>query len=142
MATAKKGDRVKIHYKGSFADGIVFDTSEGKEPLEFTLGEGKVIPGFEKNIDGMEQGEKKTFQVGPTEGYGESRKELIQEIPRNKFPKNVEAKKGQVLVLKSPDGKQIMTTITQADAEKVTLDLNHPLAGKTLTFEVEVVEVL
>ncbi|MBI1969956.1 peptidylprolyl isomerase [Candidatus Woesearchaeota archaeon] len=141
MKVGKQGSKVKVTYKGTFDDGTVFDSSEDKQPLQFTTGEGKVIPGFENNIVGMKQGEKKKFEVTPGEGYGEKNEALVQEIPRKIFPEKMELKKGMVLVMKSPDNRQLMATIKDTTTETVTLDLNHPLAGKKLHFEVEVVEI-
>jgi len=137
----KKGDKVKISYTGKLEDGKVFDSSEGRAPLEFEAGAGKVIPGFDKAVDGMELNEEKTFTVKSEEAYGPVRKELVQEFPRDKLPEKPEPEVGMMLALQGPDGRQIPAKITKVEGDKVTIDINHPLAGKDLTFEIKVVGV-
>ena len=122
---AKKGDAVKVHYTGTLTDGTVFDSSEGKEPLAFVLGQGQIIPGFENGVEGMEVGAKKTINIASKDAYGDLVKEAIIEIPV-----------GQKLVLLNPQtGEPMPVTIMAAEDGKLTLDGNHPLAGKALTFE-------
>ena len=141
MAKAEQGDTVKVHYTGKFEDGEVFDTSEGKEPLEFTIGEGRVIPGFEHAVEGMETGEKKSAEVPASEGYGPHHKELVAEVNRQEFPEHIDPKKGQQLQVPQQDGKTMIVTVTDVDENKVTLDGNHPLAGKDIKFDIELVDV-
>ncbi len=137
----KKGDKVKIEYTGKLEDGKVFDTSEGRAPLEFEAGAGKVIPGFDKAVEGMELNEEKTFSIKSEEAYGPVRKELVQEFPRDKLPEKPEPEVGMMLALQGPDGRQIPAKITKVESDKVTIDINHPLAGKDLTFEIKVVGI-
>jgi FKBP-type peptidyl-prolyl cis-trans isomerase 2 len=141
MAKVKKGDKVKINYTGKLEDGKVFDSSEGREPLEFEVGSGKVIPGFDKAVEGMDLNEEKTFTLKSEEAYGPVRKEMVQEFPRDKLPKEPEPKEGMMLLLTAPDGRQMPAKIVKVSEDKVSVDLNHPLAGKDLTFEVKVVGV-
>jgi len=137
----KNGDKVKVEYTGKLADGTVFDTSEGKAPLCFELGAKQVIPGFEKAVEGMKNGEEKTFKLSVEEGYGPAKKELVQEVPRDKLPKEPEPQEGMMLLMKAPTGQQIPARITKVTKDKVTIDINHPLAGKELDFTVKVVGV-
>ncbi len=141
MAQAKEGSNVKVHYTGKFDDGTVFDSSEGREPIEFTVGEGKVIKGFDEAVRGMKEGDEKDIKIKPKDGYGEIKEELVQPIPRDKLPKDREPKKGMTLTLKAPNGAMLAATIVKVEDDKIFLDLNHPLAGKTLNFKIKVVEV-
>ncbi|MBD3170251.1 MAG: peptidylprolyl isomerase [candidate division Zixibacteria bacterium] len=141
MSTAKDGSVVKVHYTGKLDDGSVFDSSKDREPLEFTLGQGSVIPGFEKGIVGMEVGSAKTIKLTPEEAYGPRRDNLIADVKKEQFPDNIEPKIGEQLQLTQQDGQVINVTVTQIEGDTVTLDANHPLAGKDLEFEVELVEV-
>ncbi|NCN86535.1 peptidylprolyl isomerase [archaeon] len=134
----KNGDIVKVEYEGRFSNGEVFDSSERHEkPLEFQLGLGMLVPGFEKAVIGMEAGEEKEVTLNPSEAYGEINPEYVQEVPKDKFPP--EAKEGMMIGLPMPDGYQIPATITKIGDETVTLDLNHPMAGKTLIFKIKVI---
>ena len=135
----KSGDKVKVHYTGTLDDGSVFDSSENKQPLEFTIGENQVIPGFENGVKDMKLNQEKTIKIKPEDAYGEKNEQLIREIPRDKFPPEVQV--GGSLILKSPEGQQIPAVVTEVKDDSVTIDLNHPLAGKELTFKVKVVEV-
>lgn len=140
----EKGKKVKIEYEGSLENGEVFDSSEkhGK-PLEFTVGENQVIPGFENQVIGMEKGQEKTIKISPEEAYGEKKPELVQKIPKTQVPAEQASKiqKGMVLGLNAPDGRQVPVMVTDVDDEGITLDMNHPLAGKTLNFKIKVVDV-
>lgn len=139
----EKGSKVSVEYQGKFEDGTVFDASNKsgeQQPLEFVVGEGQVIPGFENGIIGMNEGEEKSFEVSPQDGYGEPRPELKQEIPRNAIPQDREPQKGMVLIMKNQQGQQFPVTIDDVKDESVVLDLNHPLAGKKLFFDVKVVK--
>ncbi len=142
MALAKNGDTVKVHYTGRFDDGTVFDTSADREPLQFTLGGRQVIPGFERAVVGMQMGESKTVQIPPDQGYGPHQAELVFQVGRETLPKELDPQVGQHLELQQPDGQRVMLTITEVSAATVTLDANHPLAGKELTFNVELVEIV
>ena len=141
MTEIKQGDKVKVEYTGKLEDGTVFDTSEGREPLQFEVGAKQVIPGFEKAIEGMKKDDEKTFTLKADEAYGEPKPELSQEIPKDKLPKEPEPKEGMMLSVGTPDGRQMPARIAKVSEDKVTIDLNHPLAGKELTFEVKVVGV-
>mgnify|MGYP003971357395 CR=1 FL=1 len=135
------GNTVKINYKGTLDDGTVFDSSEGREPIEFKVGEGKVIPGFEKAVAGMNKGDKKTFKIECKDAYGEPNPMMIQKIPRDKLPADKEPQAGMMIGVGMPNGQQIPAKITEVSDKDITLDLNHPLAGKNLNFEIEVVDV-
>ncbi len=137
---AKNGDMVRVHYTGRLADGQVFDSSEGGEPLEFTVGEGQVIPGFDEGVRGMNVGEKKTVEIAPEDAYGERREQLVQAVPREGMNLEGEPEVGMNLSMQLPDGNQIPVAITEVTDTHVTLDANHPLAGQKLIFDVELVE--
>lgn len=142
MALAKNGDTVKVHYTGRFQDGTVFDTSADGEPLEFTLGERQVISGFERAVVGMQTGESKTVKIPPNQGYGARQTDLVFEVGRENLPDEFDPEVGQHLELEQPDGQRVMLTITGVSASTVTLDANHPLAGKELTFNLELVDIV
>jgi peptidylprolyl isomerase len=135
-----EGRTILVEYTGKLDDGTVFDKSNGK-PLEFVVGEHKILPAFEKAVTGMKKGESKTIKLTPSEGYGECHSELIRDIPRDLVPKEMDIKKGMMLMLGSPDGRRIPATIADVTDEKVVVDLNHPLAGKNLTFDIKVVSI-
>ena len=137
----KEGDKVKVHYTGSLEDGTVFDSSEGKDPLEFEAGTGKVIKGFDAAIMGMEKGEEKEVTILPAEAYGTSNDQLFQKVPKSQFPPEQEVKAGLMMLLKAPDGRQIPAKVASIEGEEVTIDLNHPLAGKTLKFKIKIEEI-
>ena len=141
MTEVKKGDKVKVEYTGKLEDGSVFDSSEGKAPLTFEVGAQQVIPGFDKAVEGMKKDEEKEFTLKVDEAYGPVKDELKQEIPRDKLPKDPEPKEGMMLMMQAPTGQQIPARITKVAEDKVTIDINHPLAGKDLTFTVKVVGV-
>jgi peptidylprolyl isomerase len=130
-----------VHYTGKLTDGTVFDSSIGRnEPMEFTLGQGKLIPGFENTVDGMAVGDKETVTIPAVEAYGEPRPELILKLPKDKFPENIAPEIGQGLQLRQPDGGMFEVTVTNVEDDGITLDANHPLAGKDLVFEIELVD--
>jgi len=141
MAAAKSGDAVKVHYKGTLDDGTVFDTSEGREPLEFKMGEGMMIPGFEAAVTGMAAGEKKTVKIPCMEAYGPIHPEGITEISRDGFPPDIGLKTGLQLQLSDKDGHIIVVAVSALSEKTVTIDANHPLAGRDLTFEIELVSI-
>ncbi|MBI2654394.1 peptidylprolyl isomerase [Candidatus Woesearchaeota archaeon] len=134
-----QGDKIKVHYTGTLNDGTVFDSSEGKQPLELTIGNGEVIPGFENQIKEMNLNQEKTFKISPKDAYGDIDSRLIAKIPRDKFPPEVQA--GGTLLLKGPNGERMPAVVKEVKEDVVTIDLNHPLAGKELTFKVKVVAV-
>jgi FKBP-type peptidyl-prolyl cis-trans isomerase 2 len=140
-AVAENGDVVQVDYTGKLADGTVFDSSIGREPLEFTLGAGQVIPGFDKAVLGMKVGEKKTVTIPADEAYGPHRDDLILEVPREKLPSDMTPEVGLQLGLRQSDGRTSVVTITSVSDNVVTIDANHPLAGKDLTFEIELVKI-
>lgn len=142
MPKAKNGDKVKVHYKGTLQDGTVFDTSEGRDPLEFTLGDGMVIPGFENAVVGLDAGETTTENIPSDEAYGPHRDEMVVSVPREHLPKDMNPEVGAQLHLQQPDGMVIPVLVKEIALESVTLDANHPLAGEDLTFEITLVEVV
>lgn len=141
MAEAQKGNTVKVHYTGKLEDGTVFDSSIDREPLEFTLGNGNMIAGFEKAVLGMVEGDSVSTNIPYQEAYGEKRKEMVVTIPKTEVPPNINPEVGQQLSLKQQDGTDVPVVVTEVDSEKITLDANHPLAGKNLIFDIELVEV-
>lgn len=142
MAKAKQGDTVKIHYTGTLEDGTVFDTSSGREPIEFTLGTGQVIAGFDKLVTGLEVGETKKETIPMDDAYGPHMKERVMAMDRTQFPKDMEFQVGQQLALQSETGQVVNVMVVEMTEDLVTLDGNHPMAGKDLTFEVELVEIV
>jgi FKBP-type peptidyl-prolyl cis-trans isomerase 2 len=142
MSQVKKDDTVKVHYTGKLKDGQVFDSSvERDEPIEFKVGDGKIIPGFENGIIDMKVNEKKTIEIAKEDAYGEVHDELYQEIPKDQLPDEVEPAEGMGLVAKNPDGSERELRINAVKDESIIVDANHPLAGKDLNFEVEVLEI-
>jgi FKBP-type peptidyl-prolyl cis-trans isomerase 2 len=141
MTQVKENNTVKVHYTGKLADGQVFDTSEGKEPLAFTLGEGRLIPGFEKGLIDMKLNEKKTINLTKDEAYGDPREDLIIEVPKSELPQEMTPEVGMGLVSRTPEGQEMNLMVVEVREETVVLDGNHPLAGKDLIFDLEVVEI-
>jgi peptidylprolyl isomerase len=141
MSQAKSGDTVKVHYTGTLEDGTVFDSSSGGDPLEFTLGEGNVIPGFEHAVDGMNVGDSKNVTIDARDAYGPHMPALMVEVNRDQFPAELEPEVGQQLGLEHPSGPVMPVTITEVTDTKITLDANHPLAGKALNFEIKLVDI-
>ncbi len=141
MTEAKSGDFVHIHYTGKLEDGSVFDTSEGRDPLTFELGKGMVIPGFEKAVTGMTEGETKTADVSSAEAYGERLDQLLFTVPRENLPEGYDPQVGEMMRMETRDGRQMDVVITDADEDQVQMDANHPLAGKDLTFDIELVKI-
>ena len=140
MAQVKKGDKVKAHYKGTLPDGTEFDNSGGKKPIEFEVGSGTLIPGFESAVVGMAPGEKKTFTVAVDDAYGPRRDELLLTVSKDQVPPDLEANIGDSLVLER-EGQEIEVQVKDVTDTGITLDANHPLAGKELVFEIELVEI-
>ncbi|MEO8108403.1 MAG: peptidylprolyl isomerase [Ginsengibacter sp.] len=139
--TAKKGDLVKVHYTGKLTSGDQFDSSEGCNPLEFKVGAGQMIPGFDQAIPGMNIGEKKTITIAPADAYGEKNNEAIIEFPKTNIPADMKLETGMKLQLRNEAGQPIPVVVTEVKAETVILDANHELAGKELVFDIELVEI-
>ena len=142
MSEVKNGDKVKIHYTGKLNDGSVFDSSEGREPLEFTVGGSMVVPGFENGVMGMKKGENKTITISPEEAYGERREDQVNVVERSQLPQDMEPEAGMALQATGQDGSVIPVVITEVTEKTVTVDANHPLAGKELIFDLELVEIV
>ena len=136
----KKGDKIKVHYKGTLDDGTVFDSSEGKDPLEFEVGAGQVIKGFDDAVVGMKKGDEKEIKLTPDKAYGEHKKEMLKKVPRDQLPKDQEPKAGMVLIAQLPTGQKLPIKIVDVKDNEVILDMNHPLAGKNLNFKIKVEE--
>ncbi len=141
MTQAKAGNNVKVHYTGKLDDGTVFDSSAEREPLQFSLGSGNVIPGFEEAIIGMAPGESKTATIPPDQAYGHQRDELVITVEKEQIPTDLSVEIGQQLQISQNDGQVIPVIVTEVSDSKVTLDANHPLAGQQLTFDIQLVEV-
>jgi FKBP-type peptidyl-prolyl cis-trans isomerase 2 len=139
--TIKKGDKIKVDYTGTLDDGTVFDTSEGKQPIEFEVGKGMVIPGFDNAVVGMKKGEEKDVKLQAKDAYGERNDQLLKKVPKEQLPQGPEPKVGMMVGLSTPQGQQIPAKITEVTDKEITIDLNHPLAGKALNFKIKVVEV-
>lgn len=140
--TVKKGNKVKVHYTGTFDDGTVFDDSQKHgQPLEFEVGSGQVIKGFDDAVAGMKKGQERDITLRPTEAYGEVKDELKKKVPRAQLPQDQEPKVGMILAVGLPNGMQLPARIVDVTKDTVTIDLNHPLAGKTLHFKLKLLEV-
>jgi len=142
MAAAKHGDQVKVHYKGTLDDGTQFDSSAGSDPLEFTIGSGRLLKKFEETVVGMTPGESKTVTMTPDEGYGKHNDQLVINMPLEKIPADFEIKEGMALQLNTVDGRSVQVRVTGLSDKEVTLDANHQLAGQNLNFEIELVEII
>ena len=141
MSQAQSGDTVKIHYTGSLDNGTEFDSSAGKEPLQFTVGTGQLISGLDKAVEGMTVGEKKTVNVEPADAYGPRQEQMVSEVPKSALPPDIEPEVGMGLQTKGQDGQDLQLTITEVGEETITVDANHPLAGKPLNFEIELMQI-
>lgn len=141
MTEAKNGDKVKVHYTGTLKDGSVFDSSKDREPLEFTLGAGNMIPGFEKAVIGMKVGDVNKAEIESEEAYGPRRDDRMIEVPKSQVPENIKPEKGMQLALQQPNGQPLPVIVADVKEESILLDANHPLAGKDLVFEIELVEI-
>jgi FKBP-type peptidyl-prolyl cis-trans isomerase 2 len=135
-----KGNKIKVEYTGTLEDGSTFDTSVGKEPLEFEVGSGQLIKGFDDAVMGMEKGQEKEITLTPENAYGAVNPELSKKVPRSQLPEGPEPQAGMMLAVSLPTGQQIPAKIIAVDDTEVTIDLNHPLAGKTLKFKIKIVE--
>ena len=141
-AQAKVGDTIKVHYTGTLDNGTVFDSSVGREPLEFTIGRGQMIPGFDKGVVGLNPSESKTITIPADQAYGPYRQDLVQVVARDQLPTDSELEVCQMLQNRQPNGQIILVTVTNVTDSNVTLDANHRLAGKNLTFEIQLVEIV
>jgi peptidylprolyl isomerase len=141
MPQAQSGDTVSVHYSGRLSDGTVFDSSEGREPLTFTVGSGQVIPGFDEGVIGMAPGETRTVDIPADQAYGAYQDGLSVQVDRSQFPEGVTPEVGQQFEVGQSDGSNIVVTVTEVSPTAVTLDANHPLAGEDLTFDIELVDV-
>ncbi len=141
-AEAKSGDTVNVHYTGRLGNGTVFDSSVGGEPLQFTIGAGQVIPGFEQAVIGMQPGESKTVVIPPDQAYGPYYDELVMVVDRDRLPPDWEPQVGQQFPLTQPDGRVVWATVIDVSESSITLDANHQLAGKELTFDITLVEII
>ncbi len=139
--TVKNGDNISVEYKGTFEDGTVFDSSEGKEPLTFLVGSGQLIKGFDEAVLGMSINDEKDITLNPENAYGEINPQLVQKVPKNSLPKNNEVKEGMMLIANLPDGQQIPGRITKITDDEAFIDFNHPLAGKVLNFHIKLISI-
>ena len=142
MTHVNDGNVVRVHYKGTLADGTVFDSSDNKDPLEFRVGEGRVIPGFEEAVRGLAPGATVTTKIPPEKAYGPRRDELLFDVPKTTLPAGTEPRVGQMLQVRTKDGGEASVTVRKVAGEKIQLDANHPLAGQELTFELKLVEIV
>lgn len=142
MSTAKSGDTVRIHYTGKLTGGEVFDSSEGRDPLEFQLGSGMVIAGMDAGIMGMAVGDKKTLNIPSDQAYGPRHEEGIQAVPKGDFPPEIPLEVGLQLQMQTPDGRAMPVTVAEISETEVTLDANHRLAGEDLIFDVELTDIV
>jgi FKBP-type peptidyl-prolyl cis-trans isomerase 2 len=142
MQQAQNGDKVRVHYHGKLRTGETFDSSNGREPLEFTVGSGQVIRGFDDGVRGMQVGDKKTVEIGVNDAYGQKENERIIEFPKTQFPQDLTPEVGMQLMMSDGQGQQLPVTITEVKDDSVVLDANHPLAGQDLIFDIELVEIV
>lgn len=142
MRQAVPGDKVKIHYTGELEDGTLVDTTEGREPFELIIGEGSTIPGLEMGLTGMAEGDTRTLHIDPEDGFGRRKPDRMETIKRNKLPKDLKPVEGMHLQVPDSDGGYFRATVVSVDNEKIVIDVNHPLAGKKLKFEVKLVEIV
>jgi FKBP-type peptidyl-prolyl cis-trans isomerase 2 len=142
MQQVKSGDTVKVHYHGKLTDGTTFDSSEGREPLEFEVGSGNVIAGFDNGVTGMQVGEKKTINIPVEEAYGQKQDDLYMEFPIDRFPADMQPEVGMQLNMSNGSGQNFPVVIKEVREDSVILDANHPLAGEDLTFDLELVEIV
>ena len=141
MAAAKSGDTVKIHFTGKLQDETVIETSKDRDPLEFKIGDGNVIPGLEQGVIGMAAGDKKTIAISPEDAFGQPQEDLVVDMKKSEFPKDVELAAGVYLNIESSDGKEFKAKVVEIKEDTVTLDANHPLAGVTINYDVELIEI-
>lgn len=141
MSVVKNNDTVKVNYTGTFSNGEVFDTSKGREPLEFKVGAGQMIPGFEKAVLGMSKDEVKNITIPASEAYGEPKAEMLQKVSKDQLPSDLKPQVGQELASTLPNGQQMIVKVAEVNDDNIVIDANHPLAGKDLNFEIQVMEI-
>jgi peptidylprolyl isomerase len=142
MQQVKSGDKVKVHYNGKLRNGETFDSSEGKEPLEFTVGGGQVIKGFDQGVMGMHVGDKRTVEIDVADAYGEKNEEMVIEFPKAQFPPDMKPEAGMQLMMNNGEGQSFPVLVKEVKEDSVLLDANHPLAGEDLVFDIELVEIV
>jgi peptidylprolyl isomerase len=142
MQQAKKGDKVKVHYHGKLTNGETFDTSSGRDPLEFEIGSGSVIKGFDDGVRGMEVGQSKTISIPVEDAYGSRSDDMLIEFPKDRFPKDMQIEEGMQLMMSNGTGQNMPVIVTEIKENSVILDANHPLAGEELIFDIELVEIV
>ena len=142
MAEAKLGDTIKIHFTGKLQDETVIETSKDRDPLEFKIGDGNVIPGLEQGVIGMAAGDKKTIAVSPEEGFGQPQEDLVVDLKKSEFPEDVEFAVGAYLNIETSESKEFKAKVVEIKEDTVTLDANHPLAGITINYDVELLEIV
>ena len=141
MSQVKQNDTVKLHYTGKLKDGEVFDSSQDREPIEFKVGEGKIIPGLENGVIDMQVNEKKTIEIAKDDAYGDTNDELFQQVKKEQLPEDIKPEVGMGLVSKNEDGSERQLRVAEVNDDHIVVDANHPLAGKDLIFDVELVEI-
>ncbi len=141
MSQIKEGDKVRIHYTGTLTDGTVFDSSAGRDPLEFTVGSGEIIPGLDKALPGMAAGEQKRVEIAPAEAYGPRHEDRVIEVPQAELPEDIPREVGLMLAMRAPDGQEMPVRIAAVSETSITLDANHQLAGEELIFDIEIVSI-
>lgn len=141
MDIVQEKNNVSVHYTGTLENGEIFDSSRDREPLSFEVGAGQMIPGFEKAVKGMKLNETKKITIEPSDAYGELKPDMVQKINKEQLPPELTVHVGQQLTSQMPDGQQIVVTVKDIAEDEITIDANHPLAGKTLNFEIEVVDI-
>ena len=142
MQQVKSGDKVKVHYHGKLQNGETFDSSQGRDPLEFTVGGGQVIKGFDQGVMGMQVGDKRTVEIEVTDAYGEKNEEMVIEFPKTQFPPDMKPEVGMQLMMNNGEGQSFPVLVKEVKEESVLLDANHPLAGENLIFDIELVEIV
>lgn len=141
MSKAKSGDTVRVHYTGKLEDGTQFDSSAGKDPLEFSIGAGEVLPAFDSAVEGMAVGDSKSVNIEAAEAYGRRHEQLIQDVPREHLPDDMQPAVGMQLQAQGQDGQPIKLVVTEVKEETITVDGNHPLAGRDLDFDIKLVDI-
>lgn len=142
MQQVQHGDKIKVHYHGKLRSGETFDSSSGREPLEFTVGSGQVIKGFDEGVKGMKVGDKKTVEIAVGDAYGEKQQEMMIEFPKEQFPADMNPEVGMQLMMSNGSGQNFPVTVAEVKEDSVILDANHPLAGQDLIFDLELVEIV
>lgn len=142
MSTAKANDTVKVHYTGTLTNGEQFDSSKGREPLQFVVGAGQMIAGFDAAVNGMAVNEKKTVTIPADQAYGQRNDQMMQTVPRTQLPPEMKPEVGQSLIASGPEGQQTQVTVAEVHEDRIVIDANHQLAGQDLIFEIELVEIL